>query len=306
MGGRCIPTCWWCGENDANSKEHRHKRTRMSALFDQYPDTDFFYLYGENSGKLVSPKGKPIKFGRTMCRTCNSSRSSHFDEAYDRYMEFIFSDYERFRDNPNLDWREVYDGYRFDQRHLARYYVKNMCCRIVDDGFEVPRALIDYLDDIHHPAPLDQYIVKDYTQLDAWRKIGVEWIGASVNQASVPDTADQGDLTVYQTKIQDGPICYVSQWRSGREHSAERYSFTDRPVVQVLDRYDDFHDNNQFHEMNDRVAQINAVHTLLLTVAHEEARRGGLADYSMDDLEGMTVKQIQEAVDKSLQDRHKG
>lgn len=241
-----------------------------------------------------------------MCRTCNGSRSSRFDEAYDRYMEFIFSDYERFRDNPTCDWREVYDGYQFDQRHLARYYVKNMCCRIVDDGFEVPRALIDYLDDIHHPAPLDQYIVKDYTQLDAWRKIGVEWSGVSVNQASVPDTADQGDLTVYQTKIQDGPICYVSQWRSGYEHSAERYSFTDHPIVQVFDRYDDFHDNNQFHEMNDRVVQINAMHALVLAVAREEVRRGGLTDYCMDDLQGMTIKQIKEAVDQSMQDRPKG
>ncbi len=98
---------------------------------------------------------------------------------------------------------------------------------------------------------------------------------------------------------------YFSQWRRGHEHSVDRYSFTDRPIVQVLDRYDDFHDNNQFHEMNDRVAQINAMHTLVLTVAREEARRGGLADYSMDDLEGLTVKQIQEAVNKSLQDRHK-
>ena len=175
MSGRDIPFCWWCGKNAATTREHRVKRSRVeqenargggSFLYSadpKYPHPAF----------LRSSDAKAAKFGKTMCAECNGARSQSFDHAYQHFFDWSLAHISQIRNRSSLSWKKVFADKPFDQRHLIRYYVKNICCRIVDTGFnEVPDELIAFLDNIDHSPVITSVIFKDFGLFDAFAESG--------------------------------------------------------------------------------------------------------------------------------------
>ena len=80
-------SCWWCGAQSPLSAEHKFKRT------------DLRRVRGDDEGKLSwlgsgqvreirsDKKSGLVRFGKSLCRSCNDARSQPFDRAYDRCAE---------------------------------------------------------------------------------------------------------------------------------------------------------------------------------------------------------------------------
>ena len=101
-------------------------------------------------------------FGKTICSYCNNQFSQPFDKAYDHFMDFILDDLEYFRNRREFAWDEIFAGTPFDQRHLARYYVKHFGCKMYDSGYEVPGDLRLYLHDLDMVQTFNLLLYKDY------------------------------------------------------------------------------------------------------------------------------------------------
>jgi hypothetical protein len=137
-GGPVADTCWWCGAQSPLSAEHKFTRT------------DLRRVRGEDEGKLSwlgsgrvreirsDKKSGVVRFGKSLCRSCNDTRSQPFDRAYDRCAEYLWA---RPLWNPRrIDLRTMFpEGRRADAANLGRYVVKHLACRMVDDGLTVPQ-----------------------------------------------------------------------------------------------------------------------------------------------------------------------
>lgn len=175
MGGRDIQFCWWCRKNPATTREHRVKRTRVEQ---ENAGGSGSFLYSAEPKHpyptfLRSSDAKAAKFGKTMCAECNGARSQLFDYAYQHFFDWSLEHINQVRNLSSLSWKKVFAGKSFDQRHLIRYYVKNLCCRIIDTGFdEVPAELIAFLDNADHPSVVTSVIFKDFGLFDAFLESG--------------------------------------------------------------------------------------------------------------------------------------
>ncbi len=115
------------------------------------PDTIPTNMQRSFRGNIIYPSAIPLK---------KDHRVSW--EAYDHFVGWTKANRERLRTMTHIDWSEVFSETNYDNRHLARYYVKNMCCRIVDGGADVPKQLVRFLDDLEAEPPLGVIIYRDY------------------------------------------------------------------------------------------------------------------------------------------------
>lgn len=238
--------CWWCGET-ADSREHRVKKSRIKKIMQttdlQNGENLSWHHVGELS-PIRGPGAAVVQFGMTMCRKCNNNRSQDFDKAYDTFLEFIMSDLEQFRRTPIIVWAQVYEGKKFDQRHLARYFAKNIACRIVEHGVDVPQDLIRFLDDITLPAPFTLTLFSDYPLLDAFAKAGLTPDPNYANSGTLRlldregDTpADPEDYDGFIAVMMDGPLGVYFEWKRDREYSrSNTLSLSDEVVSAIVDR----------------------------------------------------------------------
>jgi hypothetical protein len=88
-----IGTCWWCGR-DADSREHKFKRTDIERGFGRGPYRDDRTLvkqgYSDRPSEMTGSKSKVFKFEPMICARCNCVRSQPFDAAYDQFMDCLF------------------------------------------------------------------------------------------------------------------------------------------------------------------------------------------------------------------------
>ncbi len=206
MGGLDVKICWWCGTNPASSREHRIKRSRLEAETSSGGPLTYFAV-GFRPTTLRSTDAQAVKFGKTLCQRCNSTRSQPFDAAYDHFVGWAKANRERLRTATHIDWSEVFAETNYDNRHLARYYVKNMCCRIVDGGSDVPKQLVTFLDDLDAESPLGVIIYRDYGP-DEITSDGVlsDPFASRTSQASGDLLENTNEPKAFFTLIEDGFI----------------------------------------------------------------------------------------------------
>ncbi|MDN5653975.1 MAG: hypothetical protein L0G46_02640 [Kocuria sp.] len=102
---------------------------------------------GEDLYSIRGPNSKAVKFSKILCRQCNNHRSQPFDNAYDKYFDFIQSNGDRLCRARSLDWREIYgESWQEEARLLGSYAVKNFGCWMAESGFTPPRAFVTFLD----------------------------------------------------------------------------------------------------------------------------------------------------------------
>lgn len=204
MSGRDIDFCWWCGINPAKTREHRIKQSRLSSATSiEGPLTLFSYGYRPHA--LRSTDAKAIKFGKTLCQSCNSSRSQPFDVSYDIFVEWAQSRRELLQSEDSIDWQTVFEDSPYDFRYLARYYVKNLCCRIVDSGLSVPPSLVSFLDDIESSAPLTFIFYKDYScEMRSTEGDILDIFSSRTSQAVGPVDSSSNEPDSFWTLVEDG------------------------------------------------------------------------------------------------------
>lgn len=139
--------CWWCREAEADSREHKLKRTDLVRQFGPGP---FKELISQREGKarfVQGPNSSLVKFKATMCATCNNRRSQPLDQAYDQFTAYL-TDHERHvLSSRSVDLRAIYGrGWEDGRDALLRYLAKHAGCRLAENSVEVPLSIREYLD----------------------------------------------------------------------------------------------------------------------------------------------------------------
>lgn len=155
-----------------------------------------------------------------MCQQCNSTRSQKSDEAYDWFVQWAFAHEDMIRRSSYLDWDVVFAQKDFNQRHLLRYYLKNVGCRIIDRGYEyVPDDVIEYLDNIAAEPCIDVVLFKDFSLFDLTGKVeqftGQDlggWYSPYTREAHAADLDDSSRLSIFHTVFLDGFIGVLVSW----------------------------------------------------------------------------------------------
>ena len=80
------------GKSDANSSEHKIKRSDLLRRFGRGPRRGASGLLHYRGDELVPIQGfssKRLKFERSLCAHCNTTRSQPFDRAYDEFIDWV-------------------------------------------------------------------------------------------------------------------------------------------------------------------------------------------------------------------------
>lgn len=250
--------CWICEENSADSQEHSIKASRIKHMESALLPGQNLLTLGKD-GRVYPIRGKNsqvVKFGKTMCRKCNNERTKKFDQAYDRFVEFLTENFDYFRDKHQFSWADIYSGYDFDQRHLQRYYMKNAGCRMIDSGVEqVPQELRDYLYNLEAEPVFSLVLYKDYESADLFNATGklnslidpsFEYTEPEpfMNPYADYSTANRdgelfqpGDeLYSFVSVLQDGPIGGLFRWEHPQVRTYPLMSFNHNDVAFIRDR----------------------------------------------------------------------
>lgn len=242
MGGRDIEICWWCGKRPANSCEHRIKRTRLGddLALSQEEGNLLLASYDPRFPRpteLKSTDAKAAKFGRTMCRTCNSERSQSFDYAYRFFAEWAFTHREDIRQGGGINWIQIFKGQEFDHRHLARYYVKNICCRIIDQGYTVPQELIGYLDNLDAEPCFHLLVFSDFALHDVLHEYGIRnYFSPSTMEGHLPHPSDEPIPAEFHTVFLEGYIGTILSWYANEWKPEEMLSLGNEEISYIYDR----------------------------------------------------------------------
>ncbi|MBB6461718.1 hypothetical protein [Flammeovirga kamogawensis] len=145
--------CWWCNSSEyALSGEHKIKKTDIEQLFgkgDEFKEQKFIKVVGNGilKGQIQSPSSNILKFNKKLCSNCNGSRSQQMDRSYEKFMNYYNENKEKIKTSKIFDLGEIYES-RFNESYLnlKRYFIKHICCKIVDDlNLLPPLNLINFL-----------------------------------------------------------------------------------------------------------------------------------------------------------------
>ena len=213
--------CWWCG-SPADTREHRLKKSDLIREYGKAPFDNLRTLTrfsGEDRHDFRGPNSKLMKFKASMCARCNNARSQPFDEAWDKFAEYLAGHEDQVLQNRAIDLREVFgEPWREEAANVARYMVKHLLCRIVDElsaPARLPEDFLEFLDGGAYPEML---------QLDLRIDLGVVEM-LNVTRAEPPpeqpEAADAGFLGTTALSVMGNKR--TGQWSEPSAGLAYRY-----------------------------------------------------------------------------------
>jgi len=142
--------CWWCGKI-GDSGEHKFKRTDIISEFgDSFKDKNDHPVFVKDNRtyQLRSPNSKFMKFKKVLCSDCNNDRSQKFDRAYDKFIAYIFANFEKLKYAGFINFSEVFESnWKTNKRYVYSYFIKHFCCRLAINGIKINNSLIEFLDE---------------------------------------------------------------------------------------------------------------------------------------------------------------
>ena len=86
-----TPLCWICNANEANSGEHKTKRSDLLAVLgNPTQEQPFFYHDLKKANRPVgSLNAKLLKSPVQICAHCNSTRSQPHDRAWEQMSDWL-------------------------------------------------------------------------------------------------------------------------------------------------------------------------------------------------------------------------
>ncbi|MEV5835763.1 hypothetical protein [Nocardia sp. NPDC052112] len=130
--------------------------------------------------------------------------------------------------------REIFPTDPDGPEKLARYYVKNIGCRIAEVGFEVPAELIDFMDGAPTMPHVNMTLFHDYSVHDQFTRAGIEPHFPVANKDFRPENPNDGSLLYFTAEVQDGPVGVLFGWFVNAADLGA--NFWNKPVVPLFDR----------------------------------------------------------------------
>jgi hypothetical protein len=151
--------CWICNRNEANSGEHKTKRSDLLAVLGAPTQTSPFYysdleLLNRPVGSLDA---KILKSPVRICADCNTARTQRHDFAWERVSDWLR------RRHPRLKVGDRVRGNRIFRHHTCRemtnvhlFFLKLFGCMICEakaNGHEVPIDIVPFSNAIMSGRP---------------------------------------------------------------------------------------------------------------------------------------------------------
>lgn len=143
-----MNTCWICGK-EADSSEHRNKKTDIELIFGSgsYKDNRVIKReFGSDKKEVVQgPGAKALKYDPNLCKHCNGTKTQPHDDAYKKFISHIKGNYEAIKKSKIIQCSDIYGkkNRKQEQQNLFKYFMKTLGCRIDSIGHKVPQEFID-------------------------------------------------------------------------------------------------------------------------------------------------------------------
>jgi len=149
--------CWWCGAT-ADSREHKIAAAELRLNHgggSWVGDSGVVHVDGDLTVRDVQgAKADILKWEPNLCQNCNNARSQPFDRAYISMLRYLDQHEEEVGSTGVFRFSDVYgDDWVSGRANLVRYWLKHICCRAAVIGLEVPRAVVEYMDDSTATGP---------------------------------------------------------------------------------------------------------------------------------------------------------
>jgi hypothetical protein len=156
-----APLCWICNCNEANSGEHKTKRSDLLAVLGNPTQATPFYYHDLHKANrpIGSLKAKILKSPIRICAECNSTRTQPYDRAWERMSDWLRSRH------PPLKVGDLVRTNRIFRRHSRRemnnvhlYFLKLFGCMLCEaeaTGHNVPIDIAQFWErrsDMWHPS----------------------------------------------------------------------------------------------------------------------------------------------------------
>lgn len=153
-----------------------------------------------------------MHFPKVLCKQCNNAESQPFDRAYDHFVQKVIDDPEFFRVRAKFNMLDIFPGDSSATRNLARYYMKNIGCRVAETGFEVPQQVVDFMNGADGMSNGAIVLYKDFSVFDQLKRAGTGGHYPYANRMHNPRSPDDGALRAFIAEIQDGPVGVIFWW----------------------------------------------------------------------------------------------
>lgn len=166
--------CWICGD-PGDSDEHRRKRSDLVARYGSSwtPEQQPFVIRGDGSSRwtrIQSPNDRKNLYEKMLCQPCNNARTKPFDQAYQKFSDWVLATAPALHSEEEIDFAEIYGSVYVEQSlNLLRYFAKSLGCRIAAAGIEPPETLRQILTD--HNRTDTKPLVVTFGINESWHRI---------------------------------------------------------------------------------------------------------------------------------------
>ena len=206
--------CWWCG-SIADSREHKFKRTDLTRMWGT--DDYLLWISEQQQVKVRSArKSAIVKFNPNMCMPCNNTRSQPFDVAYDKFADYVWGHLDDLWGHRFLDMQLIYGpDWQGGVLNLARYFAKQLACRMANAGYPVPSGIPPFLDGQPLLPNVQMALFKDPDLRDLYRQGQREGFMASglfLSPAAGAVSQSRRKLVMYSSSATIGYIGVMYRW----------------------------------------------------------------------------------------------
>ncbi|MFP3983652.1 MAG: hypothetical protein ACLFV2_08195 [Desulfurivibrionaceae bacterium] len=141
--------CWICND-PVDTREHVIKQSDIRRLFGRgpYPKGKRLKRTDQNQTKKIiqSEDSIHIKYQKSLCKHCNSTRSQPWDRAYDEFMEYILNHAPELKQKYRIGFKAVTqtDINKFTS-NLYSFFIKAFGCQLQEHGQKPPLELSEFL-----------------------------------------------------------------------------------------------------------------------------------------------------------------
>ena len=132
--------CWICG-NDADSGEHRTKKSDLRRVFPSVSPDKPIYTKTEfgKFRKINSLDSEHFKSKAKICQYCNTTRSQPFDKAWEELSTYLQRNTSSLRVRDNLLLHKVFPGRTKESMlDIHLFFIKIFGCLIVEHEIPIP------------------------------------------------------------------------------------------------------------------------------------------------------------------------
>src|ERR1700754_1532115 len=139
-----APLCWICNANEANSGEHKTKRSDLLAVLgNPTQEQPFFYHDLEKPNRPVgSLNAKILKSPIRLCEHCNSTRTQPHDRAWEHMSDWLRNRRPPLKVGGLVRGNRIFRvGTRKQMRSVHLYFLKLSGCMLEEakaNGHQVP------------------------------------------------------------------------------------------------------------------------------------------------------------------------